>query len=74
MSSGKSIDGLRRRSASTQKPLPPKRTRLVKKVSVSNRTQKNIGVSGKEKATDAIGVVSTRREKRIREADNTDAV
>lgn len=74
MSSGKSIDGLRRRSASTQKPLPPKRTRLVKKVSVSNRTQKNIGVSGKEKATDAIGVVSTRREKRIREADNTEAV
>ena len=43
-------------------------------IKASTPTQRRIGVSGKEKANDGIGVVSTRGEKRIKEADDTRAV
>ena len=69
MSSGRSIDGLKRRGDSpTKRTIASRRVRPVMKAPMRDAapTRRKIGVSEKEKTDDQIGVVNTRGEKKIR--------
>ena len=77
MSSGRSIDGLKRRGGSPVKRTSvSRRVRPVMKAPIRDTTptRRRIGVSEKEKTDDQIGVVNTGGEKKIKEADNAKAV
>ncbi|MBR6168508.1 LCP family protein [Candidatus Saccharibacteria bacterium] len=77
MSSGRSIDGLKRRGSSpVKRTSASRRVHPVMKAPIRDATptRRKIGVSEKEKTDDQIGVVNTGGEKKIKEADNAKAV